>query len=61
MSPGVALGVAEPEQEELNLVLDTADLGAVIAFAFVCGNKHLHCISNIQVTRTTKCKIVGVE
>ena len=50
----------ESESETLDLVLDTADIGAAIALAFVCKGR-LHCFSNAQMLRATKCKIIEVE
>jgi hypothetical protein len=49
-----------PETETLDLVLDTADLGAAIALAFIVRGK-LHCISNTQMLRVTKGRIIEVE
>jgi hypothetical protein len=51
----------ESESETLDLILDAADIGAAIALAFICKKKHLHCISNAQILRATKCKIIEVE
>jgi hypothetical protein len=50
----------EPETETLDLVLDTADLETAIALAFVVRGK-LHCISNTQMLRVTKGRIIEVE
>jgi hypothetical protein len=50
----------EPETETLDLVLDKADLEAAIALAFIVRGR-LHCISNTQMLRVTKCRIYEVE